>query len=72
MPSLVRVRVPAAVPAPAAPMSRALAALAARTVGRRVRLAGGLVGTVTRVTSAGMTVAVTGVTARHIERWVDD
>lgn len=36
----------------------ALAALAARTVGRRVQLAGGHVGTVTRVTATGYVVAV--------------
>lgn len=39
-------------------MSRELAALATRTVGRRVRLAGGLIGTVTRVTATGYVVAV--------------
>lgn len=43
-------------------MSRALAALAARTVGRRVELAGGIRGTVTRVTGRGYVVTVPNLT----------
>lgn len=39
-------------------MSRALGALAARTIGRRVRLAGGVIGTVSRVDSRGYVVTV--------------
>lgn len=49
----------------------ALAALAARTVGRRVRLTGGCVGTVTRVTGQGYTVAVPGLTAEEVT-FLDD
>lgn len=52
-------------------MSR-LAAIAARTVGRRVRLRGGYVGTVTRVTAQGLTVAIPGITADDIDGWEDD
>lgn len=47
-------------------MSRAIGAMASRVVGRRVRLTGGHVGTVTRVTAAGMTVAVPGLTAEEV------
>ncbi len=44
-----------------------LGAVAARIVGRRVRLKdGGHVGTVTRVTAAGMTVAVPGLTSEEV------
>jgi preprotein translocase subunit YajC len=39
-------------------MTRALAVLAARCVGRSVRLEGGHVGTVTRVTATGFVVTV--------------
>jgi preprotein translocase subunit YajC len=49
----------------------ALAALAARTVGRRVRLPCGLVGTVTRVTARGYTVSVPGLTSEHVT-FLDD
>lgn len=44
----------------------ALAALAARTVGRRVKLTGGHVGTVTRVTGAGYVVAVRDLHAEDV------
>lgn len=53
-------------------MSAKLAALAARIVGRRVRLKTGQEGTVTRVTAAGLTVAVPGIRADDIERWLDE
>jgi preprotein translocase subunit YajC len=49
----------------------ALAALAARTVGRRVKLAGGHVGTVTRVTGSGYVVTVAGLTHREVT-FIDD
>lgn len=52
-------------------MSRALAALAARTVGRRVELAGGVVGTVSRVTGSGYVVTVSGLTHDDVT-FVDD
>lgn len=48
-----------------------LAALAARTVGRRVRLPGGHVGTVTRVTARGLTVSVPELTADRVT-FLDD
>ena len=44
----------------------ALAALAARTVGRRVRIDGGHVGTVTRVTGSGYVVAVPDLKAADV------
>lgn len=52
-------------------MSRALAAIAARMVGRRVAVScpgcgHTRAGTVTRVTSAGMTVALPGLTHREV------
>lgn len=53
-------------------MTRQLAALAARCVGRRVRLHGGHVGTVTRVTGEGLTVSVRGVRAADIAAYLDD
>lgn len=49
-----------------------LASIAARTVGRRVQLTGGHTGTVTRVTGAGLTVKLEGVTADDVEHWLDD
>lgn len=49
----------------------ALAALASRAVGRRVRLAGGHVGTVTRVTGSGYVVTVPGLTHREVT-FLDD
>lgn len=49
----------------------ALQVLAARTVGRRVRLADGREGTVTRVTAAGYTVAVPGLTHEDVT-FLDD
>lgn len=49
----------------------ALAALAARTVGRRVKLTGGHTGTVTRVTARGYTVAVSGLTSEDVT-FIDD
>lgn len=52
-------------------MSGTLAALAARAVGRRVRLRSGTVATVTRVTGRGLTVTVSGVTAVDIAEWLD-
>lgn len=52
-------------------MSRDLAALAARTVGRRVRLPCGLVGTVTRVTGSGYVVAVRDLTSEQVT-FLDD
>lgn len=42
--------------------ARALAALASRTVGRRVELSGGIRGTVTRVTGRGYVVTVPNLT----------
>jgi hypothetical protein len=48
-----------------------LAAIAARTVGRRVLLRNGGIGTVTRVTSKGLTVTIPGILPEHIERWLD-
>lgn len=53
-------------------MSGALAALAARAVGRRIRLTTGQTGTITRVTGRGYVVSVTGVTARDIAAYLDD
>lgn len=47
-------------------MSSALAALAARTVGRRVTLAGGHVGTVSRVNGRGYVVTVPNLTADDV------
>lgn len=52
-------------------MTRALQALAARTVGRRVRLEGGHTGTVTRVTSTGYVVAVPHLTREDVT-FLDD
>lgn len=52
-------------------MSAALKALAARTVGRRVRLTTGQTGTVTRVTAAGYVVAVPGLTHEEVT-FLDD
>lgn len=52
-------------------MSRALAAMAARVVGRRVRLRNGATGTVTRVTGAGLVVAIPGIRADDIAEWID-
>lgn len=52
-------------------MSASLAALAARTVGRRVRLTDGREGTVTRVTAAGYVVAVPGLRAEDVT-FLDD
>lgn len=52
-------------------MSAALAALAARAVGRRVRLEDGHTGTITRVTAAGYTVAVPGLTHEDVT-FLDD
>lgn len=52
-------------------MSRALAAVAARVVGRRVRLCNGATGTVTRVTGAGLSVTIAGVRADDIAEWID-
>lgn len=52
-------------------MSRALAAVAARVVGRRVRLRNGTTGTVTRVTARGMTLAVPGIRADDVAEWLD-
>ena len=52
-------------------MTRALAALAARAVGRRVRLHGGYVGTVTRVTGRGLTVAVRDIMPDDIAEYLD-
>lgn len=49
----------------------ALAALAARTVGRRVRLRGGHVGTVARVTGSGYVVTVSGLTHEDVT-FIDD
>lgn len=75
MPRLVRVRMPAELPAtsdpPAAVVSRALAAVAARVVGRRVRVRRGCTGTVTRVTGRGMTIMITGVTAADLD-WLEE
>jgi preprotein translocase subunit YajC len=51
---------------------RRLASIAARTVGRRVLLKNGGVGTVTRVTAQGLTVSIPGILPEHIERWLDD
>jgi hypothetical protein len=48
-----------------------LAAIEARTVGRRVLLRNGGIGTVTRVTSKGLTVTIPGILPEHIERWLD-
>lgn len=52
-------------------MSRALAALAARTIGRRVRLAGGVIGTVVRVDSRGYVVTVRNLGAADVT-FLDD
>lgn len=53
-------------------MSARLAALAAQYVGRRVRLRGGLTGTVTRVTATGLVVSIPHVKADDIEAWLPD
>ena len=50
---------------------RRLAAIAAQLVGRRVELRNGAVGTVTRVTPQGLTVAIPGIRADDIKRWMD-
>lgn len=52
-------------------MSRALAALAARAVGRRVRLPCGRVGTVTRVNARGYVVSLAGLTGDAVT-FLDD
>jgi len=52
-------------------MTRALATLAARVVGRRVRLRNGATGTVTRVTGQGLTVAIHGIRAEDVAQWLD-
>lgn len=53
-------------------MSRALGALAARIVGRRVTLRSAVrTGTVTRVTGRGMTVTITGVRAEDVAAWLE-
>lgn len=52
-------------------MSRAIAALASRAVGRRVRLRGGHTATVTRVTGRGLTVTVVGILPGDIETYLD-
>jgi hypothetical protein len=51
-------------------MSR-FAALAAQMVGRRILLKNGGLGTVTRVTSKGLTVTIPGILPEHIEKWLD-
>lgn len=48
-----------------------LAAIAAQTVGRRVKLRNGAVATVTRVTPQGLTVSIPGIRPEHIESWLD-
>ena len=52
-------------------MSRALAALAARYVGRRVLLSTGQAATITRVTAQGFTVTIRGITSAEIARYLD-
>lgn len=52
-------------------MSRAIAALASRYVGRRAVLTTGQTVTIHRVTGRGFTVTLTGITARDIARWID-
>lgn len=52
-------------------VTRALASLAAQYVGRRVKLRTGQTGTITRVTSRGLVVAISGVTARDILDYLD-
>lgn len=52
-------------------MSRALATLAARYVGRRVRLRTGQTGTISRVTGRGFSVTIVGLTARDIAEYLD-
>lgn len=52
-------------------MSAALAALAARAVGRRVKLTTGHTGTVTRVTGAGYVVTLAGLTREDVT-FLDD
>jgi preprotein translocase subunit YajC len=52
-------------------MSRAIAELAARAVGRRVRIRGGHIATVTRVTGRGLTVTVAGIRGEDIETYLD-
>ncbi len=49
-----------------------LAAIASRTVGRRVTLTGGHTGTVTGVTGRGMVVKLEGVTVDDVTSWQDD
>lgn len=53
-------------------MSAALAALAARAVGRRVRLHNGTRGTITRVTRHGFVVAVDRITHDDIAEYLDE
>ncbi len=53
-------------------MSAALAALAARAVGRRVRLHNGTTGTITRVTRHGYVIAVDRVTHDEIDAYLDE
>ncbi len=53
-------------------MTRALAALAARYVGRRVLLHNGTRGTITRVTARGFTVTVPDIRHDDIARYLDD
>jgi hypothetical protein len=48
-----------------------LAALAAQYVGRRVRLKCGCVGTITRVTREGFTVAVPAITSEDVYQYLD-
>lgn len=52
-------------------MNAALRALAARAVGRRVELATGQTGTITRVTAAGYTVAIPGLRSEDVT-FLDD
>lgn len=52
-------------------MSRALASLASRYVGRRVRLKSGAVATISRVTAQGFTVTIAGIRAEDIARYLD-
>lgn len=56
---------------PTGPPPAALAALAARYVGRRVRLTTGQIGTVSRVTREGLTVAVPGILAEDVAEYLD-
>lgn len=52
-------------------MSRALAALAARYVGRRVILRTGQAATISRVTARGFTITIQGITSADIARYLD-